>query len=329
MLNIGRIASLLTIILLVLLWRLNWLRHIFAAFAILLFYGFRRNPTIPFPDKFLNSRRQQLENSALKQQVPKYPLLKNLSIIEDKQIPQIAPDTIGLGKLRNLIMQDFVRSWYSSVSSNLEFLRQVELVLDHSFREITRRFQNVDLTNFILVKVVNVLNNHYREMQIAMRLANKGEQLEQVYLGGKLHPAVPSHLENTSDHQFNWLRKRLNPLIPLLLPRNETSKLGWAFYREMLISCLLKPTIDTISDPDYWNQTFVYYGDLLLSQQVHSGSMRKPDEYIDDGGGSNRPKLDDYMKQVNNCKSIVEAGKLKDALTKEIQTRSQSISISS
>ena len=322
----GRLASIVAILALVLLWRLDLLHHLFAIFAILIFYGLKRVPKLSFPDKFLNSKRQELENSSLKQHIPKYPLLKNLSLLEEPKIPVLPMDNFGLGKLRNLIIQDFVQSWYCQVSSNQDFKRQVELVLDHSMREITRRFLNVDLTNFLLIKVVNLLSNHYREMQIAMRLVNKGEKLESIYLGGKLHPAVPASVENTTEYQFNWLRKRLNPLIPLLLPRSETSSLVWAFYREMLISCLLKPTIDTLSDPDYWNQNFVYYGDLLLSQQVHSGSMRKPDEYFDDGNETNRPKFDDYLKQVNNCKSIVEAGRLKDTLSKEIQTRSQSIS---
>ena len=131
-----------------------------------------------------------------------------------------------------------------------------------------------------MIKICGILTNHIQEFQNAEKLLRASRlntskdpdemniQLSLHYLQGKLHPALTATAPDTLSSEYSWLRKRLKPLIPHLIPRKEASNgIITVLLREILITCLIRPVVNNFSQPDYWNQLGESWGGYLLEQQ--------------------------------------------------------------
>jgi hypothetical protein len=261
------------------------LPHFFALFALLIVYAtyqslfvYRSAP--PLPNHFFLTRDEVYKVSTLQRPVLQFPLAGS-GWRSAKEFKRQAPTRILANEEMDSVVQemlqyisrDFVSSWYSSISDNQDFINLEDVALHHALSELITRISNVDFTQLILLKLTNMLTQHAREIQNAERLVkasrlNIQDQVEfskQValhYAQGKLHPAVSGNAIDTTEQEHQYLRKRVKPLVPLLLPPKESSNnLVLVLLREIIVTVVLQPLVATFSDPDYWNQTF----DMIVS----------------------------------------------------------------
>ncbi|KAJ3304508.1 Intermediate filament protein [Kappamyces sp. JEL0829] len=256
------------------------------------------------------------------------------------------PAEAVLRDILSFVQRDFVASWYNAnISPNPGFLSYVDYVLHYAVAELYSRAQNIDATQLILVRIVAIVTTHVREVQSAERLLRASRlpnskdpdemnrQLAQHYCQGKLHPALTASAPDTLPTEYAWLRKRLKPLIPLLIPRKDSSSgIVMVLLREILMTCLLRPIVNNFSQPDYWNQLFDSLGGFLLDQQQQSHVLRKPSEYLPDlldsalGATKNDPpSFDTFLRQIGSCSNLPDAIKIRDNILAEIERKSTSI----
>jgi hypothetical protein len=270
------IALIFTIITIRFIWIL--LPHLFALFALLMLYAtyqslfvYRLSP--PVPTQFFLTKDEIQKVSSLKRPVLQYPLATNFKtkevkilsvgkIVSNKEMDLVIRDML------QFVSRDFVKSWYSSISDNPDFLHQIDYALHFAVNELVTRILTVDFTQLILLKLTNLITLHAKEIQNAERLVRASrlnfrdqkefsKQVQLHYGQGKLHPAVTGSSEDTMEQEHQCLRKRVKGIIPLLLPpKDSTNSLVLVLVREILVTVVLRPLVASFSDPDYWNQTF-------------------------------------------------------------------------
>ena len=195
-------------------------------------------------------------------------------IIQNEKMEEVLREILGF------VVRDFVENWFKNVSPHPQFLVYVDYVLHYAVAELYSRALNMDATQLILIRVSAILTAHIQEFQNAEKLLRASRlniskdpeemnrQLAMHYLQGKLHPALTATAPDTLPSEYSWLRKRLKPLIPHLIPRNEASSgIINVLLREILITCLLRPAVNNFSQPDYWNQLGESWGGYFLEQQ--------------------------------------------------------------
>ncbi|KAJ3319044.1 Intermediate filament protein [Boothiomyces sp. JEL0866] len=239
------------------------------------------------------------------------------------------------------VNRDYIQTWYKHISKNNIFIRNVDNLLHHAVIELIYRFQNVDISQWILSRLLNIVTVHLKEVQNAVRLLRaSGIQskdpgsverlLAQHYCQGKLHPALTATAVNTSETELLWLRKRIKGIVPLLVAKKDASNpIVFVLVRELLISALLKPLITSFSDPDYWNQTFGWIAELFLDQN-QSHLYKKPKEYIGDPSESpfnygDVPTFEAFLKRIENVDVLAEAIKMKQTIDLEISRQQNGI----
>lgn len=224
----------------------------------------------------------------------------------------------------------------------MEFLDHVNGLLHHVFEELYTRIIGVDFTQFILIRLCTIITAHVKEVQTAEKLLRASrlnpkdkEEYNRLlcahYGQGKLHPAVSQNSADTSDLEHAWLRKRLKPILPTLMPRKDASnKLLMVILREILVTCILRPLIQSLSDPDFCNQNCDYFAGLALEEHQPSRFSKpieyNPDEYDPDMQSIEPPTFEEFLKQISNCDTMADAQRIRTMITAEISAKTKSIS---
>jgi sorting nexin-25 len=337
------------------LWYL--LPHIFALIAFTVFYGIYNNVRQQYSKESITKTRFFLQPFEIVQvsksgrAISQYSLASKKFWERRKQQPKKIPTVsktikipsmdLIIKEILSFVTRDFVSSWYNpSISTNPEFLINIEFILNNAASELYSRVETIDVAQLILIKITGILTVHAREFQNAERLLRASRipnikdkdtldrLLAQHYLQGKLHPAVPITAADTIETEYQYLRKKLTPLIPLLIPRKDaSSKMILALIRELLVTTLLRPIIHSFSDPDYWNQTFDCLGQYLLENHVQSNNVKKPSEFIANYGKDEIPSFENFLRDISNCETIPEANRIRDLILSEIQAKTAAISI--
>ena len=282
--------------------------------------------------KILDTRRR--ENAAV---------FKPLQYVDNPQIQS------HLNQLVEHVSMDFINNWYKLISSDAAVVSRVEYSLHYILNELKTRIEKSDVVHLIVSKVCPLLTMHMRELQKAEYLLraervqkNTPEGDEQDYLlarcynGGKLHPAVSTSATASIELELAHLRKRVQTILPLLLPKNEAgSRLIHTILREVLVCKILQPVVDSFTDSDYWNLLFDSLSETIIQSEQSLGrkfgDLDKMSLGLDDMiGGPNQeaykpPMFDDFMKQIKTCDTVAEANRLRDLTAAELQTKQKEI----
>ncbi|KAJ3258494.1 Intermediate filament protein [Boothiomyces macroporosus] len=68
------------------------------------------------------------------------------------------------------VNRDYVQTWYKNISKNPIFIRNVDNLLHHAVIELIYRLQAVDISQWILSRLLNIVTTHLKEVQNAVRL---------------------------------------------------------------------------------------------------------------------------------------------------------------
>ncbi|KAH6602272.1 hypothetical protein BASA61_001330 [Batrachochytrium salamandrivorans] len=257
----------------------------------------------------------------------------------------------SLNKLVEYITQDFVRSWYTHISTEPAFVSRVEQALHNAFAEIQTRIDRIDVAQILVAKVCPAIVAHALEIRKAETLLRAESiqkkvpesdefdyQLARYYLNGNLHPAVSTAPTQNMELELAHLRSRIKLFIPLLFQKSEIgSSIFTALVREILVCRIIQPVVAMLSDPDYWNQTFDSLADAIAQHEQSPGrkvgdSLEK-DIIMDPGdlessssGLSKPPTFDEYVTQIKTCDNLADAIRIRDIISIELQKKKSDIS---
>jgi sorting nexin-25 len=179
----------------------------------------------------------------------------------------------NLDGLIDLILRDFVQSWYGKISPRPTFTNEVDRAIRAAMVEIRDRIFAVDMIEVVVSKMVPLITGHMKDFYEAERVV-RGKRLtrsltesEEVdlaiaakYRDGKLHSAASLASSNTKLVQQQYLRSIVTRLIPKVLPPTmTTSSAVLVLIKEIVACAVLFPVMQLLSDPDTWNQLMEAY----------------------------------------------------------------------
>ena len=179
----------------------------------------------------------------------------------------------SLDVLVGLILRDFVKSWYGSISKSPTFINEVDRAVRGALGEIRDRILAVDMAETVVSRLIPIITDHmrasYEAEQIVrgrklMRNVTESEELDLAiaakYKEGRLHPAASLAYSNTKPIQQQHLRSLVSRLLPKIMPSSMmTSPAVNVLIKELVACAVLSPIMQLVADPDMWNQLMEGY----------------------------------------------------------------------
>ncbi|KAF6832587.1 intermediate filament protein [Colletotrichum musicola] len=202
------------------------------------------------------------------------------------------PNSLEISKavddLLEMIIGDFVNSWYSNISKNPVFADQVDKAIRDALINIKERLLQADLVDIVTTRIVPMLTAHFRDFYDAERSVRgrklnrsvtESEELDLAiaskYKDGKLHPAASLSFPDTKLVQQQYLREVVTGILPQVLPPNIlASRAVSAIIREIVACAVLFPVIQILAEPDTWNQVMENYGRSMLQDRSTVRKLR-------------------------------------------------------
>jgi sorting nexin-25 len=191
----------------------------------------------------------------------------------------------ALDELLELIVRDFVNSWYSNISKNPVFSNEVDKTIRLALVSLRERLLAVDLTEVVTMRIVPIMTAHFKDFYDAERAVRgknlnrnvtESEELDLAiaskYNEGKLHSAASLAYSDTKMVQQEHLRGLVKDLLPVLLPEKVLGSGAVSVIIRELVSCaVLSPVMQMLAEPDTWNQIMeAYVGSSLTISGVKS-----------------------------------------------------------
>jgi sorting nexin-25 len=201
---------------------------------------------------------------------------------EEYRRPAIFPEVIRFSKavdgLLDLVLRDFITSWYGKISPRPLFQHEIDRVIRAVLLSIIARLTEKDLVEIGVAGLLPVATNHLKEFYDAERtvrgknLANGIPESDEVsnaiaskYRNGKLHVVASLAYADTASTAQEYLRKLIQKLLPKVLPANmKSSPAVLVLVREIVACAVLAPIINMLIEPDTWNQIIVNVGGAAL-----------------------------------------------------------------
>ena len=227
-------------------------------------YGERTALRRPKGPAFLAASAWKNETAALhtRQAYQKKPLYAESFIVSS-----------ALDDLLELIIRDFVNSWYFNISKSPAFSNEVDKTIRMALANLRDRLLAIDIVEVVTTRFVPIMTAHFRDFYEAER-AIRGKHLNRSvtesdeldlaiaarYRDGKLHPAASLSYSDTKLVQQEYLRSLTKDIMPKLLPETVLRSRAVGVLIQELIACaVLSPIMQLLSDPDTWNQVMEAY----------------------------------------------------------------------
>lgn len=171
-----------------------------------------------------------------------------------------------------LIMRDYVSGWMRAITPEVVLQQRIEELLRIVLIRLKVRVMDLDLTQLLVIRLVPKVTSHVNDFRKA-EMALRGNSLERAltesdeldimvaskFRQGKLHRALSTSISTTASEEA-YLRNVIQAILPTLLPKSEVqSEILRHLVRELLVGAVLRPVMDLLSDPDYWNQNVDLY----------------------------------------------------------------------
>lgn len=234
---------------------------------------------LPARVAFLSSQRWRTEAEALrKRQVYKKEPF-------DPGAPQASQ---ALDELLNLILRDFVRSWYSHISSNPTFENEVDKAIRQAILSLVDSLRNKDFADLVTSRFMPILTAHFHDFYEAEksvrgkklnRSVTESEELDLAiaskFRDGRLHPAASLSFSDTKMVQQDYLRSLVGRLLTKILPKKMlSSRAVSTIVREIVGCAVLFPVVQLLGDPDMWNQLIENFGRSMLQDRSTVRKLR-------------------------------------------------------
>lgn len=188
----------------------------------------------------------------------------------------------ALNGVVDLILHDYVTSWYGNLCQSPSFPNEVDRALRAALVSLRDRMLGIDFVDVTVKRILPIITKHFRALDQAERSV-KGPKLDRQVTGsegldwaiageyreGRLHPAAQQPSSDTNTLRQGHLRKIADRLLPDLLPEDVIRcQVISALVREVLACVVLFPLMQVLSDPDTWNQVVEAYVSQILLNPV-------------------------------------------------------------
>lgn len=173
-------------------------------------------------------------------------------------------------------MRDYVSGWMRAITPEVVLQQRIEELLRIVLIRLKVRVMDLDLTQLLVIRLVPKVTSHVNDFRKA-EMALRGNSLERAltesdeldimvaskFRQGRLHRALSTSISTTASEEA-YLRNVVQTILPTLLPKSEVqSEILRHLVRELLVGAVLRPVMDLLSDPDYWNQNVDLYVRIL------------------------------------------------------------------
>lgn len=194
----------------------------------------------------------------------------------------------ALQAILQLILHNFISSWYNSISTSPAFVTAIRDNVLFALDRLGERARQEDLAALLVSKVIPIVSTHLAQFDLAEKMV-KNKILHQdvtdtdeldlavaaKYNNGKLHTAASLAYSNSRIPQQECLRKILLRVLPTICAESTLqSRAVFVLIKEIVACAVLSPMLQTLSDPDTWNQIISDYGAATLQDRKTVRRMR-------------------------------------------------------
>ncbi|KAI0602126.1 PXA domain-containing protein [Biscogniauxia sp. FL1348] len=257
----------------------------------------------------------------------------------------------ALDDLLDLIVRDYIKSWYSNISKNPVFANEVDRVIRHVILRVRDRLFEIDLVEVVTSRIVPILTAHFRDFDEAERAVRgrklnrdvtESEELDLAiaakYRDGKLHPAASLAYSDTKLVQQDHLRHMIANILPKVLPSNLlNSRAVFSLVREIVACAVLSPVIQLLAEPDTWNQLMENYGRSMLQDRSTVRKLRaaldahaspapkssKPVAFPRLAPGDGERKFEKFIRTIRKVNNLSDARRFRSEVASQLKKDSQ------
>lgn len=159
-------------------------------------------------------------------------------------------------KMIQLIMKDFLMSWYSDVTSDTEFPEDIQKVLEHIALEVNVRLQHIDL-EVAIVEVLGLILPYLEVLNKAGVRNFNGVELfdvtsEMCIKQFESDPRVVHPAMKSPTHEYRYYRQALDALIQCAYPPEYARcDVACTIVREILLKNIIEPLFNLLCDPGF------------------------------------------------------------------------------
>jgi sorting nexin-25 len=199
--------------------------------------------------------------------------------------PIIFPEAIAFSRavdgLLDLILRDYVTSWYTRISQRPLFQHEVDRTIRSVLLTVVARITNFDLVEIGVANILPMVTAHMKDFYHAERAVRGKDLSHNVTESEELHMAIAGKFRNGNVHavaslansdttsaQQQHLRSLVTSLLPILLPDNmKSSPAVTVVIREIVTCAVLAPILRVLAEPDTVNQLIVNIGGPMLQDR--------------------------------------------------------------
>ncbi|QRW24427.1 sorting nexin-12 [Rhizoctonia solani] len=279
-------------------------------------------------------------------------------------IKECSPDASELvHEVIDFIVRDFVQVWYSNLSNSPGFPNALRRTIQETLENILARASQLDVSALVVRKILPKITAHIEKFRqseeslrgaaLERRLSVDSEELDILlairYVGrGKLHPAV-ANLSSmaTRPTEDLYLRQIFDQVLPLVLPESDAKSRSVVIVAREIIGCsVLRPVIDMLTDPDFWNQTIDKIASAAIREQKLVTKVRHMlEKQVPKSGPSRRTapsvpgalsasrgsrseninwrtdakRFEMFVQSIRKCESLLDARRLKNDIMNEVR----------
>ncbi|KAM9914884.1 hypothetical protein OXX69_000199 [Metschnikowia pulcherrima] len=186
---------------------------------------------------------------------------KSLDLPAINDLPEISQ---SLAKFTELIITEFVDSWFTKISASTLFQDSIRVELKHVYASLSTRCAAMDVPNLLVHKVLPILTDHYARFTSVASLHDTTYSLEgkssvaRKFGEGNLHEGVTMAGSASKVQEKRYLRSKVETFLPYLLSSRESSNgIVTTLLTEILACTVLTNVISVVCEGDFFNQMIV------------------------------------------------------------------------
>ncbi|KAF9968085.1 Intermediate filament protein [Mortierella alpina] len=287
------------------------------------------------PVAWSNIEKRRRQEQAAKYRIPIADTMPQLSEAMDQVI--------------ELIIRDYVAGWMRAITPEVVLQQRIEELLRIVLLRLKARVVDLDLTQLLVTRLVPKVTAHvsdFRKAEMALRgnslerSLTESDELDLMVAGkfrnGKLHRALSTSISTQASEEA-YLRNVVQTILPMLLPKSEVeSEILRHLLRELLVGAVLRPVLDLLSDPDYWNQNVdLYIGKAIQEQNMVKKLREALNQHTDNmaesgmaenaadahATGADLYSFEDFLTMIKRCDSLLDVKRIRNTIITQIRKK--------
>ena len=233
---------------------------------------------------------------------------------------------VAITRLLALVQRDFVRIWYSRISTDRKFEKAFSRSVERLLMKLKTSFEKIDLLNVLATGLLPLLTLHFSTFKKICKNAKDIDEaqweliLEEYRQTGKLYQ---SRFQSKSESIY--LSQYVDEIIDELLEPEEQRSIVFRTLCRDIVQCIIRYAIESFSNPDYLNE-YVEYLIGFTIRELHD--VKRFRQVLEKPFRSKTPlpenrlqTFDEFLESISECNNILDAQDLKASIQHEIEKR--------